>query len=409
MSAAVDPADKRDGTARRANDVDWAAIRARYPAATNTIYLGVASSSILSNAAKDAAEEIIRAKWNGDDSKMMMQPKLAGSREQFAKIINATADEIAVTKNVTEGLNTVASAIDWRDGDNMVFCPELEHPNNVYLWLALRKRGVEVRAVPAKDHGIDADAMVNAIDDRTRLVTASTVTFVPGFRAQLAKIATAAHESGALFMVDAVQSCGVVDTDVKRHGIDALATSTSKGLLGTTGLGFLYVAKEWIERLEPVYVGRYSVKRGEGHYSEFEGYEYELLSTAQRYEAGNYNWSGVAAAHESMAELLEIGVERIDERAVGLAESFADGLTALGLPVAAPPDGVERSHIVTVGAFGGGDTETTNDDTLDRVAQALKDQDVRFTIRKGMLRFAFHCYNDESDVARTLDIVRRAI
>lgn len=409
MSATVKSPAKKSSDAQRANDVDWAGVRARYPAANNTTYLGIASSSILSNAAKDAAEAVIRAKWSGKDDKKTVQPKLAGSRERFAQIINASADEIAVTKNVTEGLNIVACAIDWRDGDNMVFCPELEHPNNVYLWLALKERGVDVRIIPAKDHAIDADAMANAIDDRTRLVTAATVTFVPGFRAQLTKISKAAHETDALFMVDAVQSCGVLDTDVKRHGIDALATSTSKGLLGTTGLGFLYVAKEWIDRLKPAYIGRYSVARGEGHYSEFEGYEYELLATAQRYEAGNYNWSGVAAAHASMEELLEVGIERIDERAVGLAEDLASGLAALGLPVTAPPDGVRRSHIVTVGEFGSGDTETTNEESLDRIAHALTDDNVRFTIRKGLLRFAFHCYNNESDVERTLDIVRRAL
>ena len=392
---------------RRGNDIDWAAIRARFPATERWTCLGIASTAILSNAAKEAAEEVVHAHWTGDNIDETLKPKLSEVRARFAKLINASADEIAVTKNVTEGLNSVAHAIDWRPGDNMVLCLDLEHPNNIYLWLALSKRGVELRIVPARDDAIDAQAMADAIDDRTRIVSVSTITFSPGFRCDLAAIGEAARATGALFLVDGVQSCGVVDTDVKRYKIDALATSTSKGLLGLAGLGFLYVAEPWIERLEPAYIGRFGIKRGDGHYSEFEGRDFELSPDAQRFEGGNYNWSGVAAAHSSLAELLAVGPTRIEERAVGLASLLAEGLAALGLPVTAPPAGIPRSHIVTVGTLGAGDTETTNDPRLDRIARALTDGGVHFTIRKGLLRFGLHYYNDESDVERVLEIVNR--
>jgi cysteine desulfurase/selenocysteine lyase len=386
---------------------NWGAIRSRYPAADRYLHLGIASSNVISNAANAAAQHVIESKWLGDDDPGL-KPKLPAIRNQFARLIKADASEIAVTTNVTEGLNIIAGAIDWREGDNMVLCPELEHPNNIYVWLALQDRGVEIRPIKAKNSAYDTDAIVAAIDENTRLVTTCSVTFAPGFRTELGRIGRACREMGALYLVDGVQSCGILDVDVARDCIDAMAASTSKGLLGITGLGFLYVREELIPELRPAYIGRYGVKRGDGHYSEYEGLTFELLEDAQRYEAGNYNWAGVAAANASLEELLELGTDVIEKHAVELAEAFADGLKALGLPVTEPPDGVGRSHIVTVGELDSGDTTTTNNPQLDRIASVLTDNNVKFTIRKGLLRFAFHCYNDMSDVDAALRIIKPA-
>jgi selenocysteine lyase/cysteine desulfurase len=333
-------------------------------------------------------------------------PLMTNARERFARVIGAKPAEIAVTKNVTEGLNIVAHAIAWGPGDNVVVCTDLEHPNNVYVWLALKARGVEVRTPRARNGAIDTEAMIAAIDARTRIVTAASVTFAPGFRTELERIGRACRKAGALFLVDGVQSCGILDLDVDACAIDALTTSTSKGLIGIAGIGFLYVRSEWIERLVPVYIGRYSIERGTGHESEIEDHSFRLVGDARRFEAGNYNWAGIAAAQASMAELLQVGIPAIEQRAVGLATSLAEGLAGLNLPVTHPPEGIERSHIVTIGRLGAGDTKRTGEARLDRFAAALKEGRVAYTIRKGLVRFGFHYFNDESDVARVLDIAR---
>jgi selenocysteine lyase/cysteine desulfurase len=103
-----------------------------------------------------------------------------------------------------------------------------------------------------------------------------------------------------------------------------------------------------------------------------------------------------------------VGTPAIEERSVGLAASLAEGLQIQELPVTEPPPGTRRSHIVTVGRLGAGDTKTTSDPKLDRISAALKEGSVKFTIRKGLLRFGFHYYNDETDVKRVLDIAREA-
>jgi len=363
---------------------DWAAIRARYPAAQHSTFLNITSGTPLSLAAKAAAIDLLERQALGAAERDWRMPLLDRARERFARLIHARASEIAVTKNVSEGLNIVANAIDWQPGDNVVVCADLEHPNNVYLWLALRSRGVEVRAPRARDGAIDTQAMINAIDARTRLLTVASVT------------------------LDGVQSCGILDLDVEACGIDALATSNSKGLIGLAGLGFLYVHRDWIERLNPAYIGRYSIERGKGHESEIENHEFRLLGDARRFEAGNYNWVGIAAAQASLGEILEVGTPAIEARAVGLASTLAEELKIAELPVTEPPAGVPRSHIVTVGRLGAGDTKATGDPKLDRIAAGLREDGIKFTIRKGLLRFGFHYFNDESDVARVVDVTRSA-
>ena len=391
----------------QANDaIDWRDIRARYPAASRSTFLNITSGTPLSNAAKAAVIDLLEAQSRGEADRDRRMPLMTNARERFARLVHALPSEIAVTKNVTEGLNIVAHAIDWQPGDNVVVCTELEHPNNIYVWLALRAAGVEVRTPRARNGAIDTQAMVQAIDARTRIVTAASVTFAPGFRTELETLGRACRKSGALFLVDGVQSCGILDLDVESCAIDALTTSTSKGLIGIAGTGFLYVRSAWIDRLTPVYIGRYSIERGTGHESEIEDHAFRLVDDARRFEAGNYNWAGIAAAQASMAELLAVGTPAIEQRAVGLASALAEGLTRLGLPVTQPPAGIARSHIVTVGRLGAGDTKHTGDPRLDRFAAALKASGVTYTIRKGLVRFGFHYFNDETDVARVLEIAK---
>jgi selenocysteine lyase/cysteine desulfurase len=384
--------------------VDWTQVRARYPAAQKGTYLNIASRGIISRAVRAAVDATLDGYLYGSETKTDRDELLNGTRKRFAALIGAQPKDIAITKNVTEGLNAVASAITWQPGDNVVFCYELEHPNNIYLWLALREQGVELRIVLPKDGAVDTEAFISRIDERTRLVTASSVTFTPGFRTDLAGIGRAARAAGALFLVDAVQSCGVIDIDVNREMIDALATSTSKGVLGFPGLGFLYVRQEWAQRLPPRAIGRFSVERNGLHQSEIEGMTFRLLPDARRFEAGNYNWLGIIAAATSLNELLSSGIPHIEAHTVSLATRLADGLQQLGLPVNTPTEPLERAHIVTVGALGDGNAYTTGDQRLNRLSTALKREGVSFSIRRGLLRFGFHCYNNTADVERVLDI-----
>lgn len=386
----------------------FAKARANYPAAREWTYLNVGSRGVVSDAARAATIAVVDGHWTFDIAKEALAPSLASCRNGFARLIGGDPAEVAVATSVSDGLNAVANAVPWREGDNVVMSADYEHANNVYLWNHLRRRGVDVRAVPPRGHEIDAEGLAAAIDARTRIVTASSVTFTPGFRTDLATIGRAARAKGALFLVDGVQSCGVLRLDAAESFVDALVTSTSKGLLGLMGFGFLWVRREWLPKLTPTYVARTSIATS-GHYSEIESVDFAFAPTAERFEVGNPNWLGIAAAAQSIAEINAIGVAEIERHALALAEELRAGLEKLGLPVLRPASPRALGHLVTVGTRGSGDAYATQDPTLNAIAKALTDARVRFSIRRGLLRFGFHMYNDSSDVEKVVDIARRTL
>ncbi|TKB23929.1 MAG: aminotransferase class V-fold PLP-dependent enzyme, partial [Mesorhizobium sp.] len=152
----------------------------------------------------------------------------------------------------SEGINIIGNAIDWRPGDNLVLCRQLEHANNILPWLQIRdKHRIELRVVEADSGAIPCDALTKAIDSRTRIVTLSTVTMVPGFKTVMEPIAEACKRVGTFLLADASQSVGILDTDITRLGVDGLVASSYKGLMGLYGLGFLYCRREWADRLSP--------------------------------------------------------------------------------------------------------------------------------------------------------------
>jgi cysteine desulfurase/selenocysteine lyase len=330
--------------------------------------------------------------------------KLEETRVRFARLINADPDEIAFTKNVSEGLNIVAASLPWEEGDNVVVALEAEHPNNVYPWLNLRRRGVTVKAVPTAAGDIDTSRLIDALDDRTQVLSVASQTFSPGLRTDLDALGEACQERGVLLLVDGAQSVGVLHTDVQRSRIDALAVSTSKGLLGLYGMGFLYVRRELADYLEPAYLARFGVEIAEGHEADLGDLSYELAPGARRFDLGNYNFPAAYAAHASLERLLGLSTEAIERHANALAHRLADGLAAQGLTVHG--QGTKKlGSIVCAGTLGGGH-DSTGDTAMAALHQHLTSNHVKLSIRRGTLRFSFHLYNTADEVDRVVELVR---
>ena len=148
--------------------------------------------------------------------------------------------------------------------------------------------------------------------------------------------------------------------------------------------------------------------RGSGHESEIENLKVDYLPNAQKFEVGHYNDVAIAAALTALEEILALGIRAIDHRVTTLARRLANGFESLGYPVTIPPEGIQRSHIVTVGRLeAGGGASAASDSRLNHLAEALLGQDVRFTIRRGLLRFGLHFYNDEMDIDRLIEMADR--
>jgi cysteine desulfurase / selenocysteine lyase len=389
--------------------VDLRQLRSLFPGVEGQVYLDVSLRGLIPAPVHAAAQQHLLERLEGTGRKADFHASVERSRHLLATLIGADADEVAITKNVSEGLNLFASSLPWSAGDNVVFCPELEHPNNVFLWYNLRRlRGIEVRAVQPEDGHLPVHAMATAMDRRTRVVTLPTVSFSPGFRSEVRPVADAAHAHGALVLVDGAQSVGALLTRVDAMGVDALAVATQKALLALYGYGFLYIRRSIAEAMIPAHVARYGVDLGvdAGETARTEGTEWTYAPAARRFDLGNYNYVGARAAEAALDLLLDVGIERIDPHVRGLAARLASGFIELGLPVAGGPPGPHLAHIVAVGRSGGGHHDTVDDPRMNDLHQWLVGHGILHSVRKGVLRFSVGAYNDESDIERTLDLAR---
>jgi selenocysteine lyase/cysteine desulfurase len=366
--------------------------------------MDVSARGLLPRFARDALVEHLDERMYAELDKHGYFDMIERVRGRLAQHLHANADEIAFTKNVTEGLAAIAASIDWRSGDNVVICPEIEHPANVYAWLNLQRRGVEIRMVAPRKGQLPVDETIARIDARTRVVTCATVSFAPGFRTDLASLGAACRERGVLLVVDAAQSVGVLDNDVGSLKIDALAASTQKGLLGLYGMGFLYCRREAAERLQPAYLSRFGVDLGDASEADLGSFEYRLAGGARRFDLGNYNFTAAVNVDKTLEYLAQFGQQAIESYVVGLSHRLARGLLELGLPVSGGEPGPHLAHIVTVGEISQGGHDSTGDARMQSLYDHLTANRVKLSIRRGVLRLSLHLYNTERDVDRVLQL-----
>ena len=211
-------------------------------------------------------------------------------RRLAGQLLNADPLDVAFVKNTSEGIGIVAEGFPWRAGDNMITAAE-EYPTNIYPWLNLGSRGVEVRRLPSRGACIDIDDLRAAMDQRTRIISLSFVEYASGFRNDLDTIGTLCRERGVFFFVDAIQGLGALPLDVQRTPVDFLAADGHKWLLGPEGAGIFYIRRELVDRLHPIGVGWHSVV----HALDFSHIDLNLKPHAGRWESGSLNVAGSIA------------------------------------------------------------------------------------------------------------------
>jgi len=379
------------------------AFREGFPVLREKTYLSICDKAILHDRVRASVDVFLDHLAHATANRVQHEVRVRTSREKFARLMGATPDTIAAIRNVSDGTNTIACAMPWKSGDNVVLATEAEHPNNIYPWLRQRRRGVELRAVaPAPDGAIDAEALVAAMDGNTRLVTVASATFAPGHRTDLLRLGEECRKRDVFLLVDGVQTAGILHHDLQAQLVDGFATSTSKGLLGLYGYGFLYVSRNWVERLEPAYLSRPAVAQMTDDHSTMGEFEFEYQPDSRRFEVGSFNVAGAYAADASIDLLLELGSRAIEDHVLALSGEFNEGLRALGLHVAVPSSGPRQSHIVTVGKLDAGGHGFSTDPLMQPLSDFLTASGVMHTLRRGQMRFGLHAYNDRDDITRAL-------
>lgn len=359
-----------------------------FPVKRNLVYFNHAAVGPLSVRAYEAMERHARdQRERGALHWRDWYAEIDRLREAAARLIGADPSEIAILKNTSEGLSFVAEGLQWREGDNVV-TTALEFPSNWTPWKHAERRGVEVRvaALPT------IEAIAPLVDDRTRVVTVSSVAFHNGFTADLDALGDFCAPRNILFCVDAIQSVGVLPMDVHRSKISFLAADGHKWMCGAEGCAIFYVAAEHREQLDVLENGWTNIDRR----GKFILTPTDLLPDARRFEAGSLNTNGVYGLRAAIELLLEIGIDTVARHALAVAELLADGLESIGWRVAtrpvtspivgAAPPGVER--------------------TLLQWHRQLEENGVVCAPREGWLRFSPHFYNDESEVQKIIALLR---
>ncbi len=374
--------------------IDIAPIRAaEFPVAADYLYFNHAGvSPIPARAAEAGIRMLQRSRDEGAWHLRKWEELAFETRDRFAKIVGAAPEEIAFVKNTSEGISFVAAGFPWKEGDNLVTA-NVEYPSNIYPWMRLRTRSVEVRMVAAREGRVRKEDLFAACDGKTRLIALSSVEFANGYRNDLSGIGEYCQRQGIFFCVDGIQSIGVLPMDVKAFGIDALSADGHKWLLSPEGIGGFYISREVMEVVEPVILGWHSVKNR----FDFENYDFRLSPDARRYEPGSMNTVGLSAFNASMELLLSVGVDRIWERVRGLTDRIIEKTRENGFELLSPDLPEERSGIVTFRVPG-----------VDNGAlwKALMARKAVCSHRAGGIRLSPHFYNTPEEVDRIFEIAR---
>ncbi len=366
----------------------WERYADQFPVRERLIYLNHAAVAPLCRPAAEAMKEL------ADDclhfGSLHYDRWLAayeGLRVAAARLIGADRSEIALVKNTSEGIATVAMGLDWKPGDRIVGFRE-EFPANLYPWKRLEEKGVAVTWLSIEDS-------LDRIDEAcrgARLLAISFVQYLSGYRAPAQAIGEICHRNRCLFLVDAIQGLGAFPLDVRLCHIDALAADGHKWLLGPEGCGILYINQALLEVIEPVEFGWTNV----AGYNDYGSRDMTLRGDAGRYECGTLNTIGCFGLRASIEFLLEVGVGELALIVQNRGDQIAKGVRAKGYEVLGNRTPENGAGIVSFRKSGISEKE---------IVRRLRVSGITAAARAGWVRTSPHFYISPAEIDRMLEVL----
>lgn len=309
---------------------------------------------------------------------------------KLAHLIGAETDEIALTRNVTDGINIVGNGLNWHAGDEIIISDQ-EHPGNQLLWFNLAQRlDVTVRILPVtNDHNRTLQELTQTINSRTRFISISHVSRQTGLRLPVRDICEIAHDAGVLVLLDGAQAVGNIPVNVRDIGCDAYTFSGHKWMLGPKGTGAVYVRRDLLDTIRPSWIGCHAQK------VIYPDGRFELLDSARRYEFGTHDISTIGGWNKAIDLLNDIGFKAIFERIQNIGESAKTAFSRIPAVQLLPPWSYgDSSGIVTI--------QMPGVDTVSLSRDLFREHNISVSRVEppGSLRMCWHCFHTPEEVER---------
>jgi len=397
--------------------LDIREVRKLFPAASERTYLDSASMGLVSTRTADALHRLVQLathppQGHTGEQHMRLASLREAARPALARYLNTETASIALVENTSQGLSLAAAAIPLRAGDNVVLVSS-DYLQTALPWARRRRRdGIELRFLEPCNGRISLDSVAERMDSRTRVLCISSLQWTSGQRLDLQGLGQLVREAGAWLVVDGAQRVGSVRFDLARTPVDFLACSGHKWLNSPFGSGFLYVGQRAAEELEPPmagFLGAHPPSGGWGAYfADPTASAQDVLEfprNARPWESGGTpNVPGAVALHASVELLLELGPEAVEAHILELSGRLQEGLAELGANVVTPSEPEARGGIVSFHWGRSIDDEQAAWSALQKAGVQLS---LRYGGGVGGLRAAVHLFNDEDDVDRLLEQLRR--
>jgi selenocysteine lyase/cysteine desulfurase len=367
------------------------AFRQQFPIFDQKIYLSSCSQGALSRPVEAAVHEFLESWHTHGNPWEIWVGRMEELRVAFARLINADPGEVAITFSVSSAINSLASALSYKERPKVV-TSDFDFPTVGHIWLAQERRGAQVTFARADGTRLPLSAFEDVVDDRTMLVSTTQVCYKNGFRNNIGALAELAHERGAHLLIDAYQSMGTQPMDVKALDLDILVTGALKYLLGAPGVAFMYIRKELIDRFEPSDSGWF----GQENVFGYDVHHLHYAGSARRFETGSPPVPNVYASLAALQLLDGVGLDVIQSHVQALAGRFIDGARRRGFTLLTPEEPADRGPLVMV--------RSTD---APKLVEVLAREGILCSTRDGSLRVSLHYYNTAADVDAVLAALDR--
>jgi selenocysteine lyase/cysteine desulfurase len=311
------------------------------------------------------------------------------ARSEFARLLHAAPDDVAVTTSVSQGISALVSALRFDGERNRIVISEYEFPTVGQIAHAQALRGAEVvHVTPAADGSIPPEHFAEAVDERTALVCCTAVSFRTGHRHDVTAIAEIAHASGALVLADSYQAIGALELDVRTLGADVVTGGTVKYLLGSAGLAFMWLRESLRSELLPTQTGWFA----DEDIFAMSIADYSPHSTARRFDSGTPPVPSLYPGASGVELIAEVGVPAIEKHVLELGSRLIDSLYEIGATVVTPRAPKRRGPLVCV----------RSTDVVRLCSELAEEERIVTSHRDDALRIALHLYNIDEDVDRVV-------